>query len=40
MGVKTGSVASAVDFLCKIEISKFDMSLFKETLQDVGTLHL
>ena len=42
MGVKTGSekgcVASPIDiFLCKIEVSKF---LIKETLQDIGTLHL
>ena len=30
-----GGVASPIDFLCKIVC---DMPLFKETLQDVGTL--
>ena len=44
MGVKTGSEIrkGPIYFLCKIEISKFAtyMCLIKETLQDVGTLHL
>ena len=34
-------VASSIDFLCKIEISKFVtcLDLIKETLQDAGTLY-
>ena len=36
---RKGGVASPIDFLCKIEISKFvNLSLIKETLQDIGTL--